>query len=136
MSKKILGYDYSNNEKIKVLLYLFVGGSAALLEWGLVYLYAVKFGWNYLFSTGLAYLCSTICHYFATNVLVFESGARYEKKKEFTLVLIVSALGLVWNLLLMRIFVGFVGWPIMPSKVLASAIVTVWNYLSRKKWIY
>ena len=34
MSKKVLfGFDYTNNEFVKIILYLFVGGSAALIEW-------------------------------------------------------------------------------------------------------
>lgn len=34
MSKKTLfGVDYSDNELIKIILYLFVGGTAALVEW-------------------------------------------------------------------------------------------------------
>jgi len=136
MSKKICGYDYSINEKVKIFFYLFVGGTAALFEWFLFYVYSHKLGWNYLLSTGLAYLCSTIYHYFATNALVFESGARYEKKKEFSLVLLVSSMGLGLNLILMRIFVGGFALDSMFSKVLASALVTVWNYLARKKWIY
>ena len=78
----------------------------------------------------------TVCHYIATNCFVFDSGVRYSRKKEFSLVLIVSTLGLLLNLLLMRLFVGALGGSVMPSKILASALVTIWNYLSRKKWIY
>lgn len=34
MSKKVLfGFNYTNNEFVKIILYLFVGGSAALIEW-------------------------------------------------------------------------------------------------------
>ena len=40
MRKKILlGIDYTNNEFVKIILYLFVGGTAALVEWGLFYLF-------------------------------------------------------------------------------------------------
>ncbi len=136
MSKKILGYDYSNNEKVKLFFYLLVGGMGALIEWTLVYVFAEKFGMYYLAATALAYFCSTVCHYFATNALVFESGQRYSRGKEFSLVLFVSAMGLLLNVLLMKIFVGSMTWPLMPSKVLATVLVTIWNYLSRKKWIY
>ena len=38
MSKKVLfGFDYTNNEFVKIILYLFVGGSAALIEWAFFY---------------------------------------------------------------------------------------------------
>ena len=125
-----MAFSKSENERVRILCYLVIGGTAALFEWALVYLFAVRLGLNYLLSTGLAYLCSTVCHYIATN------GVRYSRKKEFSLVLIVSTLGLLLNLLLMRLFVGALGGSVMPSKILASALVTIWNYLSRKKWIY
>jgi len=136
MTKKIMGFDYSNNEKIKILIYLFIGGTAALIEWGLFYLFDVHWHWNYLLSTSFAFFCSTICHYIMTNIWVFESGARYERVKEVSLVLVVSTVGLLFNLTLMFLFVGFLQWPAMLSKVLASCIVVVWNYISRKKWVY
>jgi len=136
MGKQIFGYDYSNNEKVKLFFYLMVGGSAALIEWSLVYIFTKMCGINYLISTALAYFCSTVCHYFATNALVFESGKRYAKGKEFSLVLFVSAIGLLLNVLLMRIFVGGFGIELIPGKILATVLVTVWNYLARKKWIY
>lgn len=126
----------SKSEKIRVLCYLCIGGTAALFEWGLVYLFNSRWGCNYLLATAAAYLCSTVCHYIATNIWVFTSGVRYSRGKEFSLVLLVSTLGLVYNVLLMRLFVGSLGLPVMGSKVGASALVTVWNYFSRKKWIY
>lgn len=126
----------SKNEKIRILCYLCIGGTAALFEWGLVYLFNRCWGWNYLLATAAAYLCSTVCHYVATNIWVFTSGVRYSKSKEFSLVLVVSTLGLLFNVLLMRIFVRGLGFPVMESKVAASALVTIWNYFSRKQWIY
>lgn len=145
MQRKILfGVDYTDNESIKVLLYLFVGGTAALVEWGLFYLF-----FNYLLSplgwklaiqtstaTAAAFSCSTIYHYFLGNILVFNSGTRYSKGKEISLVFVVSLMGLLFNLLLMYLFVNICSWNPMLSKVLASCIVVVWNYLARKKLIF
>lgn len=145
MRKKVLfGIDYTDNELIKVLLYLFVGGTAALVEWALFYLL-----FNYVLSgmglgitvltmaaTALAFSLSTLYHYFLGNILVFDSGSRYGRSKELSLVFAVSIMGLLFNLLLMYIFVSLLQWQPMDSKVLTSCIVVVWNYLSRKKWIF
>ena len=145
MRKKILfGVDYTNNEFIKVILYLFVGGTAALVEWGLFYLFfyylLVGLGLSVdtltMVATALAFGLSTLYHYFLGNILVFDSGSKYDKSKELSLVFLVSIMGLVFNLILMYIFVGLLAWQPMFAKVLTSCIVVVWNYLSRKKWIF
>ena len=136
MSKQFLGHDYSNNQQVKIFFYLLVGGTAALIEWSCFYVLESKLALNYLVSAALAFTVSTTYHYFLTNLLVFESGARYSRGKEISLVFLVSVIGLLWNLLLMRIFVGAWQWNPMVAKVTASCLVVVWNYISRKKWIY
>lgn len=145
--KKIFGYEYTNNEYIKIIMYLFVGGSAALFEWAMFYLFFSGFTELSLFrlqtetvlvSTTLAFGVSTMYHYILCNIFVFDSGSRYKRGKELTLVFLVSSIGLGWNLALMWIFTSqaLLGLNPMMSKIMASAIVTVWNYLSRKKWIF
>ena len=145
MRRKVLfGIDYTDSEFIKLALYLFVGGTAALVEWALFYLLL-----HYLLNglgmsltaltmaaTAMAFCLSTLYHYFLGNVLVFDSGSRYNRGKELSLVFLVSVMGLGFNLLLMYIFVSWLEWEPMLSKVLTSCIVVVWNYLSRKKWIF
>ena len=67
--KKIFGYEYTNNEYIKIIMYLFVGGSAALFEWAMFYLFFTGFTELSLFrlqtetvlvSTTLAFGVSTM----------------------------------------------------------------------------
>ena len=134
--KQIFGIDYTDNERLKVLFYLFIGGTAALLEWGLFYGFNSRLGINYLVAAALAFALSTLYHYVLGNIFVFASGARYGRKKELSLVFLVSAAGLLFNLLLMGLFVGLFAWNAMAAKVAASFIVVIWNYLSRKKWIF
>ena len=145
MRKKVLfGIDYTNNEFVKVILYLFVGGTAALVEWGLFYIFfyylltglGLSVDTLTMVATALAFGLSTLYHYFLGNILVFDSGSKYDKSKELSLVFLVSIMGLVFNLVLMYVFVGVLAWQPMFAKILTSCIVVVWNYLSRKKWIF
>jgi putative flippase GtrA len=91
-----------------------------------------------LAATTLAFATSTLYHYILCNRFVFDSGSRYHRGTEVSLVFLVSAIGLGWNLLLMWLFTSpaILGLNPMVSKIMASAIVTVWNYVSRKKWIF
>ena len=140
----LFGIDYTNNEYIKLLLYLFVGGTAALMEWALFYLffYRVLNGAELSLAlltnaaTSLAFCFSTLYHYFLGNILVFDSGSRYKRGQELALVFAVSVAGLGFNLLLMYVFVSLCGAEAMLAKVAASCIVVAWNYLARKKWIF
>lgn len=145
MRKKVLfGIDYTNNEFVKVILYLFVGGTAALVEWGVFYLFfyyllaglGLSVDTLTMVATAFAFGLSTLYHYFLGNILVFDSGSKYDKSKELSLVFLVSIMGLVFNLVLMYVFVGVLAWQPMFAKILTSCIVVVWNYLSRKKWIF
>lgn len=145
MRRKVLfGIDYTDSELIKVLLYLFVGGTAALVEWALFYVFityvldgmGLGLTATTMLGTAMAFCLSTLYHYFLGNILVFDSGSKYGRSKELSLVFLVSIMGLAFNLLLMYIFVSLLAWNPMFSKVLTSCIVVVWNYLSRKKWIF
>ena len=126
--KKLFGIDYTDNERIKVLIYLCIGGMAALIEWGGFYFLNHWLLVNYLLATALAFAFSTLCHYLLGNIFVFNSGTRYERKKELSLVFLVSTIGLLFNLLLMGLFVGFFAWNAMAAKVAASGIGVVRNY--------
>ena len=145
MQRKVLfGYDYTDKEWVKLLLYLFVGGTAALVEWSIFYvlLHFVLFQLPLslptaaLIGTSLAYCFSTLYHYFLGNILVFNSGVRFGKGKELSLVFLVSLLGLGFNLAFMYIFVGLLNWNPMISKVITSFLCVAWNYLARKYFIF
>ena len=70
--KQIFGFDYTNNEYMKIFMYLLVGGSAALLEWSLFYIFFLLLSAGAVFSmqtqtvlaaTTLAFASSTLYHY-------------------------------------------------------------------------
>lgn len=145
MRKKVLfGIDYTDNESIKMILYLFVGGTAAVIEWFLFYqfFYHVFNGIVMdselltILATTLAFCIATLYHYFLCNVLVFNSGSKYKKTKEICFVFLVSIMGLIFNLILMSMFIGMLNWRLLIAKIIASSVVVGWNYFSRKKWIF
>lgn len=71
MRRKILfGVDYTDSELIKLLLYLFVGGTAALVEWALFYIF-----FHYLLTglslTLLTMLATALSFLFGNTVSLF-----------------------------------------------------------------
>ncbi len=123
------------------LSYFCVGGVAALVEWSVFSLLEYLLDLQYLLATVLAFLVSTTVNWILGRTFTFKNSAYQKKKtKEAVLVFAVSAVGLVFNLLLMVLFVDVIGMNTnflkTVAKILATGIVFVWNFLSRKLWIY
>ena len=61
MSKKTLfGVDYTDKEWIKIILYLFVGGTAALVEWAFFYGFNQGIGMEEGCRTGKIQQCNAV----------------------------------------------------------------------------
>ena len=123
------------------LSYFCVGGVAALVEWSVFSLLEYLLDLQYLLATVLAFLVSTMVNWILGRTFTFKNSAYQRKKtKEAVLVFAVSAVGLVFNLLLMVLFVDVIGMNTnflkTLAKILATGIVFIWNFLSRKLWIY
>ena len=121
--------------------YFGVGGAAALVEWAAFYLFDTVFGIQYLMATVLAFILSTTANWFLGRVFTFKDSAFKDRKlREIVLVFLVSAIGLLFNLALMYLFVTVLGMNTnilkTAAKILATGIVFIWNFLARKLWIY
>lgn len=123
------------------LSYFAVGGISALVEWVVFYLLGKLFGMPYLPATALAFVFSTTANWFLGRTFTFRNSNLGKKKaREILQVFGVSGIGLLGNLALMYLFVTVLGMNTellkTLAKILATGIVFIWNYLSRKLWIY
>ena len=114
--------------------YFFVGGISAIVEWIFFALFANFVELNYLFATAT--------NWFLGRKWTFKGNKKYieKPKQEVLLVYFVSAIGLVFNVLLMYLFVTVIGLNTSflktVSKILATGIVFFWNFFVRKLFIY
>lgn len=121
--------------------YFSVGGVSALVEWVCFYLLDAVLNVPYLLATALAFIVSTTTNWFLGRTFTFKDSVYKNKKlRELIMVFIASAIGLVFNLLLMTLFVEVIGMKTgilkTVAKVISTGIVFVWNFFSRKIWIY
>ena len=132
---------FSSKTVRQFISYFFVGGAAALVEWSVFSLLEYLLDLPYLLATVLAFLVSTTVNWILGRTFTFKNSSYQKKKtKEAFLVFAASAVGLGLNLLLMVLFVDVFGMNTnflkTVAKVLATGLVFIWNYLSRKLWIY
>ena len=132
-----------NKANIKQFIsYFFVGGVAAIVEWVMFFIFANVLQINYFVSTVIAFIFTPTAKWILGRITTFKDNNTYKDKKakEAFLVFIVSAIGLLFNLILMYLFVTVMGFDSSLgktlSKIAATGIVFIWNFLIRKLVIY
>ncbi|MDZ7793196.1 MAG: GtrA family protein [Spirochaetia bacterium] len=115
--------------------YIGVGGTAALIEWGSFYLCNYQLQFHYLLAVVVAFTLATGANYILSILFVFQRG-RHSVRLEAFLVYLVSGVGLVLNMLFMWTMHGLLDIHAMAAKVIATGIVLIWNFSSRKLFIF
>ena len=109
-----------------------VGVISFLVDYGILYLLTETAKIYYLVSAGISFTVSVIVNYLLIMSLVFKSKKKSGKKEEFILFVIMSVGGLLLNQIMMYVFVDYMNAYYMYAKIIATAIVMVYNFISRK----
>ncbi len=120
---------------VQLIQYVGVGGTAALVEWTSFALLVGAARIHYLAAVIISFIAATAVNYVLCTRFVFVRG-RHPAHKELVLLYLVSAIGLMLNLLLMALFVGLWSMPAVPAKITATGIVFFWNFGARKLWVF
>ena len=115
-----------------------VGAIAFLIDYGVLMLLSQVIGMDPVISASISFLVSVVFNYVASMHYVFTRRDDISRRREFTIFVILSAIGLVINEIIMVIGVNVLGdsaLMVTITKLVATAIVMVWNFVSRKKWL-
>jgi putative flippase GtrA len=120
---------------VQLFLYLIVGGLATLVEWGAFYELNQRLTVHYMAATALAFALSTFANWGFGRLILFRVS---NQNTWFELVKIyaVSIIGLLFNIGIMYVEVDKLMMDEMLSKMIATGIVFIWNFLIRKLVIY
>lgn len=131
---KSLFITKSNNTFIQFFRYIFVGGVAFLADGGSLFL-ITTIGVNYLISVIFAFVIGLAVNYGLSKLLVFENSS-VNGKIEFLVYGIIGVIGLGFTEIIMYVLTEIAGLYFMVSKVIATIIVLVWNFVARKIILY
>lgn len=109
-----------------------VGIIAFFIDYGLLFVLTEFGGINYLVSATISFTVSVIFNYIASMRYVFTHKEDMSRRKEFVIFVVLSAIGLVINNVCMWAGVEIFGIHYMITKIGATAIVMVWNFVTRK----
>ena len=113
-----------------------VGGVAAIVDFVIFAVFAKWLGYNYLLVGAAGFIIATGLNYLLSIRYVFESGVRFGKQQEISLVFLVSFLALGINQLVLYTGIGVLGWEMLLTKILATGSVFFWNFGFRSRYVF
>ena len=124
----------SNTKKLfsQIIKFGFVGRTAFVIDAGLLFLLTEFCGIHYLISGMISFTASVIYNYILSVKWVFDAKKDANKTQEFIVFIVLSVIGLGINQLFMWLFVDMMHIYYMLSKIIATVIVMVYNFITRK----
>jgi putative flippase GtrA len=103
-----------------------------IIDAGLLFLLTEFCGIHYLISGMISFTASVIYNYILSVKWVFDAKKDANKTQEFIVFIVLSVIGLGINQLFMWLFVDMMHIYYMLSKIIATVIVMVYNFITRK----
>lgn len=115
--------------------YAVVGLIAFGIDYAVMLMLVESFGVSEIFAVTISFVISIIANYFMSMRFVFTCRDDRTKKKDFGLFAGLSAVALIINDIAMAALTGFVFIDYRIAKPIATFVATIWNFISRKKFI-
>ena len=116
----------------QIIKFGIVGIIAFCIDYGIFLVLTYAFNVNYLIAGAVAFIVSTIFNYSASMRYVFQGKETQTAMQQFTIFVVLSVLGLGLNQVFLWIFVDMCHIAEWLSKLIATALVMVYNFITRK----
>lgn len=119
----------------QIIKFGFVGGSAFLIDYGILFVLTEFFGIHYLVSSTISFALSVMYNYILSIKWVFDVKGGRSKGQEFLVFLVLSIIGLGINQIIMWVTVEKLHIYYMISKIGATVVVMIYNFATRKLFL-
>jgi len=128
--------DPTDDIFLQLFRYVFVGGTAFVVDFGFLYFFSDICGIYYLISAVLSFIISVLVNYIMSTKWVFNQDNIDNRLVEFNLFILISTIGLVFTEILLYFFTDIIGLYYLISKIISAIIVLFWNFLARRVMFY
>lgn len=128
--------DPTDDIFLQLFRYVFVGGTAFIVDFGFLYFFSDICGIYYLISAVLSFIISVLVNYIMSTKWVFNQDNIDNRLVEFNLFILISTIGLVFTEILLYFFTDVIGLYYLISKIISAIIVLFWNFLARRVMFY
>ena len=115
-----------------------VGVIAFAIDYGVLMLLSQALGMDPVLAAGISFTVSVVFNYLASMKYVFTHREGMSRRREFVTFVVLSVIGLGINELIVWAGTSVLGtsalW-VSVTKFVATAVVMVWNFLSRRRWL-
>ena len=132
MDTKKLFRTKTNNTLIQFFRYIWVGGIAAIVNIGMLYVFTDILHLYYLFSNVLSFTLGLLVNYILSKKFVFQEKVTMNRMKEFIIYAIIGIIGLGIDTGLIWGFTSGLSIYYLISKIISTMIVFIWNFVARK----
>ena len=122
----------TENLLIQIFKFGIVGGIAFLIDYIVLFCCKEFIGLSVLLSAAIAFTVSVVYNYIASVKWVFDVNKEKSAKKNFVIFIILSIIGLIITEIIMWIGSDIMKINYLIVKIIATAIVMVFNFITRK----
>ena len=117
---------------LEIIRFCFVGGVSFLMDYSILFVLTEFAGVYYLYSSAISFSITVVFNYWLCVIYVFKDAQRQSARRAI-IFFGTGVVGLGLNQLCMWFFVDVAGLYYMIAKIFATAIVTIWNYITKRK---
>lgn len=117
---------------LEIIRFCFVGGVSFLMDYAILFALTEFAGVYYLYSSAISFSITVVFNYWLCVIYVFKDAQKQSTKRAI-IFFGTGVVGLFLNQVCMWFFVAIVGLHYMLAKIFATIIVTIWNYLTKRK---
>jgi putative flippase GtrA len=123
---------HDDGRAAEILRFLLVGGGCFVFDYGLMVFLTEAAGLYYLWSSGISFTLSVVLNYWLCVKFVF-AQAQHQSPKQMSMFIGSSVTGLLLTQFFMYVQVDWLGLNYMLAKFVAAGLVTIWNYIWKRK---